>query len=83
MPISSYYDFVNAGVCGGQAAGTLDDEVREEDALLHEPIIGKKPTEKKTGVTSLPLPKEMSPAQLREHMITHLPYCDGCPYCLA
>ena len=83
MPIQSYNDFVNAGVCGGPTDETIDEEVREEDAVLDEPIIGKKPTTKTPGVTPLPMPREMIPAQLREHMITHIPYHEGCPYCLA
>ena len=61
----------------------IDDTVRESDALFDEPIIGLKPKTKEPGVVPLPLPKEMTDAQLREHMLTHLPYCDGCPYCVA
>ena len=82
MPLHVYNDFVNTSVCDGRDAD-IADAVREEDALLSEPIIGTKPTPKKEGVTSLPMPKEMTPAQLREHMVTHLPYHEGCPYCVA
>ena len=80
MPINSFDDFVSNGVCGGLSDGVIDEDVKEEDALLGEPFIGRKPIDKKQGVSPLPMPKEMSPTQLREHMITHLPYCDGCPY---
>ena len=61
----------------------VDDDVREEDALSDEPIVGVEPKPKPDGVRALPFPKEMTPAQLAEHMIKHLPHCDGCPYCTA
>ena len=32
---------------------------------------------------TLSFPKEMTPKELELHMQSHLPYCRGCPYCLA
>ena len=60
-----------------------DDEVRFEDAVIDDPIVGLAPRPKTDGIKALPQPKEMSPNELREHLISHLPHCDGCPYCKA
>ena len=30
----------------------------------------------------MPDPTEMTDAQWAEHCIKHLPFCDGCPYCV-
>ena len=68
---------------GGNANSEIDDEVREEDAVFSEPIIGKKPRPPADGVKGLPVPKEMTPAQVAEHCLSHLPRHDGCPYCTA
>ena len=61
----------------------IDDEVREEDAVFAEPIVGKKPKTPTDGIKSLPTPKAMTPARFAEHCLTHLPHHDACPYCTA
>lgn len=61
---------------------TLDEVVREEDADFWEPTVGTASKEEKLGVKALPNPTEMTDAQWAEHCIKHLPFCDGCPYCV-
>ena len=52
MQINLYDEVVNAGVGDGQDAD-IDEQVREEDALLHEPIVGTKPNVKKGWRTTI------------------------------
>ena len=68
---------------GSEFSDDIDDEVREEDALFDEPIVGKMPKTPTSGVKGLPTPREMTPAQFRERCIPHLPHHEGCPYCTA
>ena len=35
------------------------------------------------GATPLPEPKEPNEHEVARHMLTHLPYCSWCPYCVA
>ena len=35
------------------------------------------------SVEVIPEPKEPTPAERARHMLTHLPYCSWCPYCVA
>ena len=63
--------------------GEIDDEAREEDAVFSEPVVGYEHKPKEDGLKALPSPKELTPAQLAETTIKHLPHCDGCPYCTA
>ena len=57
----------------------VDDDVREEDAVLDEPIVGKEPKAPEDGVKALPKPREMTPKEFAEHCVKHIPYHEGCP----
>ena len=75
-----------AGTTGPSEPETIEDAdeigVHPDDLALGELIVGHKQQSDKK-IRALPNPKAMSEADLREHMITHLPYCDGCPFCVA
>ena len=71
----------------------LDVGVNPNELVLDDPIIGQKPAEGKTKylnahvdpppIRGLPTPKTMTHAQRLEHMVTHLPFDDGCELCVA
>ena len=69
---------------GGFEDEVLDDVVKDEDVDLDSVIVGKEPVaaKKPSGMTALPLPKLMTPAEFEKHRLTHLPYHPGCPFCL-
>ena len=68
-----------------------DDDVvgvNPEELVVRDLIVGRKPerTRKpgaKTCIRCRQNLTEMSEAEWREHVVTHLPYCDGCPFCVA
>ena len=64
----------------------IDDEedigVNPKDLVLHEPIVGQKPLPS-SPIRPLPQPTVLTEAQMEEHMITHLPFCNGYPFCVA
>ena len=70
----------------GLDAAEIDDEedlgVNPKDLVLREPIIGQKPASS-SPIRSLPQPKVLTDAQMEEHMVTHLPFCNGCQFCVA
>ena len=84
------------GTAEGDAV-TVDEEedigVDPTELLLDDPIVGQHPLPKKTKYTNphvdmpklrgLPTPKTLTQAQIDEHMISHLPYWDGCEVCVA
>ena len=68
---------------GGLADQPLDDEVHDEDADHGSIIVGKEPAKTCTHkVAPLPLPKLMTPAEYARHVVTHMPYHPGCPFCV-
>ena len=73
---------------GGELCGVCeeDDEdivgVNPGDLALGEPIVGQQPRQE-SKIKPLPNPKNLTEAEWREHLVTHLPYCDGCPFCVA
>ena len=61
----------------------LDDEVRDEDTDLTSIIVGKEWISKSfDGVQPLPSPKPLTDAELARHLLAHLPYRNGCRYCV-
>ena len=56
--------------------------VHPKDLALGELVVGQRPAGQRK-IRALPNPKTMSEAEWREHMVTHLPYCDGCPFCIS
>ena len=78
----------------GTASGSAPVEAREErvdpkHARLGEPIIGNEGVlldEHGPGARLpevMPAPKGMTAAESARHIITHLPYCANCPWCVA
>ena len=68
-------------MCGQGGDASFDVKISAEDIARGQPIIGYSDEERPS--LTMKSPKEMTPAQWAEHMITHLPYCPGCPYCTA
>ena len=69
---------------GGSKEETVQMSV--DDAVLEEPIFGQDETKERrmrARVNPRPKPNEMTQAEFEEHCLTHIPYCDSCPYCLA
>ena len=64
-------------------------EVRQSDVLMGEPIVGVENvtlTEHGEGAREarpLPTPKTPTLAARDKHYLTHLPYADWCPFCVA
>ena len=75
---------------GAIVAGIGDDEpdIDVGEALASDPIVGTEATlhdEHGPGArAAVPIkaPAEMSPAQWEAHLLTHLPFCPGCPFCV-
>ena len=83
-PITRFRKQPSDGPAGGEGdLDVVDEVVRDEDAGVENFIVGKKPKEETTGVQALKSPREMSPREWAEHLVTHLPYCDSCPFCIA
>ena len=78
---------------GAQADGERDvvqEMLRAEEEEKHLPggITGKDYTTLGArcvpgSVEAMPEPKDPTPAERARHMLTHLPYCSWCPYCVA
>ena len=82
-PVCHHRCAVCASYVCGPCGVTLDEVVREEGEYFWEPFIGAKDKEEKPGIKALPDSTEMTEAHWAEHCIKHLPFCDGCPYCVA
>ena len=62
----------------------VDDVVQESDVVWGEPIVGQHPRgEDFMSPKPLPSPKEMTDKEYADHCLTHIPYCDGCWYCVS
>ena len=67
-------------ICGQCDAGLLG-ELSSEDIDHGNFIIGSH--DGKRTPKPMKTPRELTPAEWAEHMVTHLPFCSGCPFCLA
>ena len=71
-------------------AGNEDDEpeIVVADAMTSDPIIGTEALlhdghgPGARPAVPIKAPAEMTPAQWEAHVLTHLPFCPGCPYCV-
>ena len=65
-----------------EAADKVPEEnVKREDVDFGNYIVGPSPTRAKPKI--MKSPREMSAAEMEEHMATYLPYSDSCPHCVA
>ena len=71
-------------------AGEIQDdgEVKQEDVMLGEPIVGIEKVDYQEGQgfgafqpKVLKSPKEPTPAERDRHFCTHIPYEPWCPFC--
>ena len=68
---------------GGVAHEELDEVVRHEDAELDSVKLGKRVGQKPNeGIRPLPEPDILTDAEMAKHMLTHLPYHNGCKFCI-
>ena len=61
----------------------IDDVVRDEDAGVESLVVVKQPKEEVGCVRELRSPKAMAQHERDEHLITHLLYCESCPFCIS
>ena len=78
-----------AAPAGEDRVGEEEDRIDPKQAAVCERIIGKEDVlldEHGFGARLpdvMPAPKGMTAAAWARHCITHLPYCDSCPWCVA
>ena len=97
LPVSPVLAMPTLALPGASEGDAVDDEedigVNPSELALDDPMVGPKPVAGKTGylnahadmpkIRGLPTPKTMTDAQMMEHMVSHLPYDDGCEICVA
>ena len=67
----------------GAPIDELDEVVLKGDMVFGDPIVGSKPAgPQDTAVRPVRSPKEMSSEAYADHCLTHLPYHEGCWYCV-
>ena len=71
-------------LCGMVQAHGGQDALEDVDNRIVGPdYLRKVPDASFRGATPLPEPKEPSAYEIAKHMLTHLPYCGWCKYCIA
>ena len=71
----------NCKGCPADKGDVEQEEIGPEDIDYGNHIIGKNVSQ--PDVKPLVSPRELTPVEWAEHVITHLPYCSSCPHCLA
>ena len=66
--------------CPSSSSKHIIDDIRAEDVAYGEPIIGY--ADPKAETVPMTSPRELTAKEWAEHMVTHLPYCSSCPYCI-
>ena len=87
----SFNAFNSEGQIKGDEAESVDDAhefvdeaVTHEHTVFGDPIVGRHAApEDPTQPLPSKCPKEMTPEEFAQHCVTHLPYSDACPYCVA
>ena len=88
--VTAISPFTKRGRVVNQPLGTeFSSDVREADVLMGEPIVGvenetlNEHGEGARAARPLPSPTAPSRAVRERHNLTHLPYADWCPFCVA
>ena len=87
-PQRKFPDRSDSAAADGQAPDAYDRMLPGQQHVDAEPIVGKDhslPPPPQTHANPRPLraPKQPTAAERARHRITHLPYADWCPYCIA